>query len=97
MNLVSYEKLEGMQIISSKAHILGELTGVEIKTNNWQVTHLYVKLDKEAAIKLGYKKRFGSSKICIPVSIVKAVGELITIDASFEDLQNSFEITECNE
>lgn len=96
-NLVSYEKLEGMQIISSKAHILGELTGVEIKTNNWQVTHLYVKLDKEPAIKLGYKKRFGSSKICIPVSIVKAVGELITIDASFEDLKNSYEITECKD
>ena len=95
--MVSYEKLEGMQIISSKAHILGELIGVEIKTNNWQVTHLYVKLDKEAAIKLGYKKRFGSSKICIPVSIVKAVGELITIDAYFEDLQNSYEISECTE
>lgn len=86
-----------MQIISSKAHILGELNGVEINTNNWQVTHLNVKLDNEAAVKLGYKKRFRSSKICIPISIVKAVGELITIDASFEDLQNSFEITECKE
>jgi sporulation protein YlmC with PRC-barrel domain len=86
-----------MQIISSKAHILGELNGVEINTNNWQVTHLNVKLDNEAAVKLGYKKRFRSSKICIPVSIVKAVGELITIDASLEDLQNSFEITECKE
>lgn len=95
--MVSYEKLEGMQIISSKAHFLGELSGVEIKTNNWQVSHLYVKLDKEAAVKLGYKKRFGSSKICIPVSIVKAVGELITLDASLEDLQNSYEITECKE
>jgi sporulation protein YlmC with PRC-barrel domain len=95
--LVSVEKLVGMQIISSKAHVLGELSGIEIKTENWQITHLHVKLDNEAAVKLGVKKRFRSSKICIPISIVKAVGELITIDASFEDLQNSYEITECKD
>lgn len=95
--MVSFEKLVGMQIISSKAHVLGELSGIEIKTENWQITHLHVKLDNEAAVKLGVKKRFRSSKICIPISIVKAVGELITIDASFEDLQNSYEITECKD
>lgn len=95
--LVSFNKLDGMQIISSKAHILGEVKGVDINTESWQVTHIYVKLDNEAAIKLGFKKRFRSSKICIPISMVKAVGEFITINASFEDLKNSFEITECKD
>jgi sporulation protein YlmC with PRC-barrel domain len=95
--LVSFEKLVGLQIISSKAHILGEMRDVEINTENWQITHLFIKLENEAAVKLGVKKRFRSSKICIPISLVKAVGELITIDASFEDLQNSFEITECKD
>lgn len=95
--LVSFEKIVGMQIISSKAHVLGEVSGVEVNTENWQITHLHVKLDNEAAAKLGFKKRFRSSKICIPISLVKAVGELITISASFEDLQNSFEITECKD
>lgn len=86
-----------MQIISSKAHILGEVKGIEINTETWQVTHLHVKLDNEAAIKLGFKKRFRTSKICIPISFVKAVGELITINASFEDLKDSYEITECKD
>jgi sporulation protein YlmC with PRC-barrel domain len=95
--LVSFDKLVGMQIITSKAHLLGEAKSIEINTESWQVTHIFVKLDNEAAIKLGVKKRFRSSKICIPISMVKAVGELITIDASFEDLKNSFEITECKD
>ena len=46
---------------------------------------------------LGLKKRFRSSNICIPNSLVKAVGKLIAIDASFEDLRDSFEITECKD
>lgn len=95
--MVNFDKLLGMQIISSKAHLLGELKGIELNTENWQVTHLNVKLDNEAATKLGFKKRFRSSNICIPISLVKAVGELITIAASFEDLRDSFEITECKD
>ena len=95
--LVNFDKLSGMQIISSKAHILGEVKDIEINTETWQITHLHVKLENEAAVKLGFKKRFRSSKICIPISLVKAVGELITIDASFEDLKDSFEITECKD
>jgi sporulation protein YlmC with PRC-barrel domain len=95
--LVNFEKLVGMKIISSKAHVLGEVRGIELNTENWQISHLHVKLDNEAAVKLGFKKRFRSSKICIPISLVKAVGELVTIDASFEDLQNSFEIIECKD
>ncbi len=45
-----------MQIISSKVRLLGELKGLELNTENWHVTHLIVKLDNEAATKLGFKK-----------------------------------------
>ena len=95
--MVSFEKLIGIQVISSKARILGEVKGLEINTENWKVTHLHVKLDNEAAVKLGFKKRFRSSKICLPISLVKAVGEVITLIASYEDLSDAFDITECKD
>ena len=95
--LVSFNKLVGMQVISSKARILGEVSGLEINTESWLVTYLHIKLDTEASVELGFKKRFRSSKICLPISLVKAVGELITLDASFEDLRDAFDIVECKD
>ena len=93
--LVSFEKLLGMEVISSKARILGEVKGLEINTENWKTTNLHVKLDNEVAVKLGFKKRFRSSKICLPISFVKAVGEVITLNASYDDLSVAAGITEC--
>ena len=95
--LVSFAKIVGMKVISSKARVVGEVKGIEINTDNWRTTHLHVKLADEAAVQLGFKKRFGSSKICLPVSLVKAVGELVTLKSSFEELSSSFNITECKE
>jgi len=54
--LVSFEKLLGMEVISSKARILGEVKGLEINTENWKATNLHVKLDNEVAVKQRTKK-----------------------------------------
>jgi hypothetical protein len=54
-----------------------------------------VKLTGEAAENLGMKKRFGSSKICLPVSMVQAVAHVVTISRSLAELESSQEITEC--
>jgi len=96
-SLVSVEKLNGKKVIGAKAFALGEVKGIEVDTDNWEVTHLHVKLTDEAATELGFKKRFRSSVVCMPVTLIKAVGDVVTIDKSVEELRKSREIVECKE
>jgi sporulation protein YlmC with PRC-barrel domain len=95
--LVSVEKLNGKKVIGAKAYTLGEVEGAEVNTDNWRLTHLHVKLTDQAATELGFKKRFRSSTVCMPVSLITAVGDVITIDKSFEELSKTVEIVEYKE
>jgi sporulation protein YlmC with PRC-barrel domain len=94
---VEISRLFGKKVITIKANILGEVKSVEVDTGNWAITHLQVKLTDVAATDLGFKKRFRSSTICLPVNLIKAVGEVITVDKSIEELSKISEITECTE
>ena len=87
----------GLQVITSDAHVLGELKGSRIDTKTWEVKYLNVKLSDKAADRLGMKKRFGSSMISIPVSMVQAAGELVTIAKTMEALETAREIVEYKE
>jgi sporulation protein YlmC with PRC-barrel domain len=91
--MITFEKLIGMKVITSGAHILGEVKGGKIDTKTWEVKLLQVKLAGSSADKLGVKKRFGSSNIGIPVSFIQAIGEVITIGKSIEELENAHQIT----
>jgi sporulation protein YlmC with PRC-barrel domain len=94
---VSVDKLFGKNIIGAGGYILGELKGVEVNTITWQVTHLQVKLSNQASEELGFKKRFRSSTVCMPVSLVSAVGDVITIGKALNELSKNPEISECLE
>lgn len=76
---------------------MGEVKGTEVNTNTWQLTYLQVKLSSPASEELGFKKRFRSSIVCMPVSLVSAVGDVITIARSLRDLSENPEITECSQ
>jgi len=95
--LVDVDKLKGKKVIGGKAYALGEVNGAEVDTEKWKVTHLRVKLTDEAATELGFKKRFRSSIVCMPVTLVAAVGDVITIDKSIQELKNTIDIVECKE
>jgi sporulation protein YlmC with PRC-barrel domain len=95
--MINFEEIVGLQVVTSGAHILGEVKGVRIDTDTWVVKYLNVKLTGEAAESLGLKKRFRSSKICVPVGMVQAVAHVVTISRSMEELESSQEITECKE
>ncbi|MBS7620893.1 hypothetical protein KEJ32_02050 [Candidatus Bathyarchaeota archaeon] len=62
--------------------MIGSVTGIEVKLlPTWQITHLHVSLTEETTRELGYKKPFlGSVEVLIPISIVKAVGDLISLN-----------------
>lgn len=96
-SLVSVDKLNGKKVICAKAYTLGEVKGAEVDTENWRLTHLYVKLTDQAATELGFKKRFRSSTVCMPVTLITAVGDVITIGKSMEELGKDVEITEYKE
>ena len=92
---MSFDKLSGKFVICAGGFDLGEVNGVDIDTNTWKVTHLHVKLSKQASENLGFKKRFRSSTVCFPVSLVSKVGDNILLNKCLEDLTKSPEISEC--
>jgi sporulation protein YlmC with PRC-barrel domain len=94
---VSFDKLSGKFVICAGGFDLGVINGVDIDTNTWQVTHLHVKLSKQASDDLGFKKRFRSSTVCVPTSLVSKVGDNILLNKCLDELSKHPEISECNE
>jgi sporulation protein YlmC with PRC-barrel domain len=95
--LISFENLVGLKVLTSEAFSLGVVKGALIDTEKWNIIYLHVKINDEAATKLGIKKRFKSSTVCLPVSMVVAIGDYVTIGRSLDQLTDSQEVTECKE
>ena len=94
---MSFEKLSGKFVICAGGFDLGEINGVEMNTDTWQVTHLHVKLSKQASEDLGFKKRFMSKTVCLPISLVSKVGDNVLLNKSLHELSRHPEISECHE
>ena len=95
--MVSFDKLSGKYVICAGGFDLGEINGGEINTGTWQVTHLHVKLSKVASEDLGFKKRFRSSTVCLPISLVAQFGDNVLLNKSLDELTRHPEISECIE
>ncbi len=95
--MINFEDIMGLQVVTSSAKIIGEVKGAKIDTETWAIKFLNVRLTGDAAESLGLKKRFRSSSICIPVSMVQAVAHVVTISRSIEELESSQEIAECKD
>jgi sporulation protein YlmC with PRC-barrel domain len=83
--------MNGMKVITADAFTLGEVDGAHADTGTWQITNLIVELTKEATKELNFKKpMFGSLTVCLPITAVKQVGDVITLNKSlleFKDLK----------
>jgi sporulation protein YlmC with PRC-barrel domain len=95
MFLVSVDSLSGKNVIGTGGTVIGEVKGAEVNTSTWQVTHLQVKLTSAASDTLGFKKRFGSSSICMPIGLVSAVGDVVTIASDVNELSQNALISGC--
>jgi len=90
--VINIGKLMGKKVIGANAYMLGEVNGAQIDTEKWQVTHLHVSLTDEAIRELGFKKPFmGSVTVCLPVSLVQAVGDVITLNKGINELRDVVE------
>jgi sporulation protein YlmC with PRC-barrel domain len=86
-------KLKGMKIFGAKGYVVGEVEGLEVDPENWQVIGLKVSLADDAATELGFKRPFLSKVVIIlPSNIVSQVGNFITLD---EELENLESLVEC--
>ena len=94
-DLVNVNILLGKSVVAEDARLVGAVTGVEVELMpKWEVTHLHVSLTEETTRELGYKKPFlGSVDVILPISIVKAVGDLISLDKKIDDLRDLVEPT----
>jgi sporulation protein YlmC with PRC-barrel domain len=82
--------LNGMKLITTDAYTLGEIEGAEVNTDTWQVTHLHISLTREAGKEMGYKSPvLGHTVLCLPVSFVKAIGHVITLDKTLTELKDT--------
>ena len=81
--------LNGKQVITVDAYTLGEVEGAHADIGTWQITHVDVDLTKEAAKELNFKKPiFGSVVICVPVTAINKVGDVITLKTTLLELKN---------
>lgn len=81
--------MNGMKVITADAYTLGEIDGAHVNTANWKITNLDVNLSKEAAKELGLKKpRLMSLTVCLPVTVIKRIGDVITLKQSLEEFKN---------
>ena len=92
-------KLNGMKIITLDAYSLGEVAGAHFNPDTWEITDLDLKLSKQANEKLGFMKPkieiglkkpklSGSIMLCLPVSYVKHLGNVVTLTVNLEVIKD---------
>jgi len=92
MAVTTFSRMVHKRVIGANAYSLGEVVGADIDTGKWQVTHLHVSTTDDATRELGFKKPFmGSVVVCPPVSLIQAVGDVITLNKSIDELRHVVE------
>jgi len=90
--LVTFSKLVGKKVIGANAYTLGEMLGADVDASKWQITHLHVSLSDEATRELGFRKPFlGAVVVCLPVNLIQAIGDVITLNKSIQELRSFVE------
>ncbi len=92
---MSAHYLNGKKVIAADAYTLGEVERVNIDTGNWQVKDLLVSLSDQAIKEFAFKKPFmGSVMVCLPVTHIQAVGDVVTLNKPIHELKA---LKECKE
>ena len=91
--MVEIGRLFWKKVVTSDDYVIGEAESAELDTVTWQVTNLYVSLNDEASEKMGFDRPyFGKIFVCLPVSTVNEIGDLITLKKTFQELM---ELRQC--
>ncbi len=81
------DDLMGKKVVGTQAKTLGEVCDVEFDEKMLQLTKICVKLNDDAAEEMGLKKpKLGSVKVDVPITVIKAIGDVIALDKSAKEL-----------
>ena len=87
--MTSVSELNGKKVIGAGAFTLGEVEGAEFDAKSWQITDLQVQLTSEAKERFGFKKpTLSHVVVLLPVILVKAVGDVVSLGGSIEELKS---------
>ena len=81
------DDLMGKPVVGDGAMVLGQVCDVEIDEKTLRVTGICVKLNENAVEPMGFKKpRLGSIRVDLPVEVIKAIGDVVSIERSADQL-----------
>jgi sporulation protein YlmC with PRC-barrel domain len=84
--------LDGKLVITKDAFNVGKISEA-VMDDDWKITHIQVKLTKEAAQEIGLKKPYlGHVTVCLPTHYVRSIGDVITLSRNRSELK---EMPEC--
>ena len=85
--MVKVCEMNGKKVITSDAFNVGKISGAEM-SDKWKITHLHVDLSKDATTELGFKKPIlGHITILVQVTLIKGLGDVITLTRTREELR----------
>ncbi len=91
--MVNAGLLFGKKVVTADSYVLGEVDGIEVETDKWIVTHIRLKLSKDSVKELRFKKPLiGNVVVCLPVSAVRGIGDVISLSTDFSNIAS---IAEC--
>lgn len=81
------DELSGKGVLTKDGREIGKLSDLELDHEEWKVTALVVKLDRDLLETFEMKKpMFGTVALPIPVDYVDALGDKVMLNKTLEDL-----------
>ena len=91
--MVEIGRLFWKKVITADDFIIGEIESADLEEKTWQLKSFYVSLNDEATKKLGFERPyFGKVFVCLPVSIIGTIKDVVVLNTTFQELQ---ELREC--
>ena len=80
--------LRGRSVIAADGQLLGEIAGLFLDGDSWQVESLQVKLRKEVADQLGAARGiFHAGTLEMPIRMIQSVGDTVVLSVATNDLR----------
>ncbi|MDQ1279481.1 MAG: hypothetical protein QG670_743 [Thermoproteota archaeon] len=78
----------GKKVIGQQARLLGDVCDIEFDEKTMQITKICVQIKDDVAEEIGLDKSIlrGSIKIDIPVTVIKAISDVVMLDRSAKEL-----------
>lgn len=84
MYIIHSENLNGIQVITADARILGTISDLRYDPKSWNVSHFRVNLPKGMDKELAIGKGRGNSKLLLPIDSVDRASEVVLLACNME-------------